>query len=214
MKCFGCSGNGRQINFMKWKGRVSGSGKLVEQWNKIYFIEWSKQRQLQRAPISALRSFISILLLFVFGWAAVISSSLMREDEQPTQPNQLLAFISAAIGGCWLIKERVGELPLLFLNKWVMSRRLLCRRELPLQQKLLFSFHSLCPCCSLEEKKKLSGSGKKERMKGNQRRVSCGCLGRKPITLYSAIKRFSIFYGGGKQLKQTHSIWFHQTKIK
>ena len=40
---------GSGIKVKKWKGRVSGSGKLVEQWNKIYFIEWSKQRQLQRA---------------------------------------------------------------------------------------------------------------------------------------------------------------------
>ena len=24
MKCFGCSGNGRQINFMKWKGSMAG----------------------------------------------------------------------------------------------------------------------------------------------------------------------------------------------
>ena len=147
MKCFGCSGNGRQINFMKWKGRVSGSGKLVEQWNKIYFIEWSKQRQLQRAPISALRSFISILLLFVFGWAAVISSSLMREDEQPTQPNQLLAFISAAIGGCWLIKERVGELPSSFELLWVIGRRPLCAAPLHSKEINFFFITGSLPSC-------------------------------------------------------------------
>ena len=56
---------------------------------------------------------------------------------------------------------------------------------------------------------------KKERegRKWNQRRVSCGCLGRKPITLYSVIKRFSIFYGGGSGAKERKAKTSHSSII-
>ena len=90
---------------------------------------------------------LSFLLLFVFGWAAVISSSLMREDEQPTQPNQLLAFISAAIGGCWLIKERVGELPSSFELLWVIGRRPLCAAPLHSKEINFFFITGSLPSC-------------------------------------------------------------------
>ena len=67
--------------------------------------------------------------LFVNGWAAVVFFLQSKRDEQPTQPNQLLAPCSAAIGGCWLIKERVGELPFFFCFWLVMGSAPLAAAE-------------------------------------------------------------------------------------
>ena len=90
---------------------------------------------------------VYFLLLFSKLMGQRCSLLSLKKDKQPTiqfhwlRPNQEGSNQLELVGWMnWLVK-----LPLLLLNSLVMSRRLLCRRELPLQQKHLFSFHSLCP---------------------------------------------------------------------
>ena len=93
--------------------------------------EWRQRRQLH------------LFILFLFGWAARGQLLPFKEDEQPTQPNQLLAPCSAAIGGCWLIKERVGELPFFLWLLWVIGRRPISRGKKENQSISTIDFFSL-----------------------------------------------------------------------
>ena len=135
----------------------------------------------------------------------------------------------------WM-KRLVEELPLLLLNEWVMSRRLLCRERLPFRSSIKNSISSLLPLVywwrreksefvfvfikeiKVEWKREMNGN-KESLMVDEEKELLKSWMGWKLITNHSVIKRKLVFfYGGGKQHNSTISsinqstIPFHQSK--